>query len=1271
MNLFHIWLTFIVVLASIGQWKVFIAAVPNCPGLLPGSQAALSVSACSALNTVTEIKIEVNGVNGSVEDPAFMQSVVQLHDCGLVSLSLHGNALAGSITETWGNLTNLMSLNLAKNFLHGTIPAALGNLRQLMVLSLSSNLMHGTIPAWLGELPLMASLSLAAFQGRNPGDGRLGLVGSIPAKLAELRQLQFLALGFNSLTGTLPEGLCTPLLQVLTVSGNRLSGDSSLQQLLTCPSLWSLDLSKNNFSGSLPDIPDYPWKHLASMDLSSNSFEGTIPTALYKLPSLYQLVVANNRFSGTIHKLINSMPYMVNLNLRNNSFSGTIEEGIWYIPNLVMVDLSDNQFTGTISPALGMSPYLSIVKLANNMLTGRLPPELGLLSALAAVDVSNNNLSCNGQRQISSDSGSGSGGTRQVAQQRCPSQQLLPCILNITQELIPRPDDSHMKCPLIYRKPWQQAMKDCSSTGPAQLGDRVSSMRDLSYLVAQQSWQVDPAYYQYTGCHCLGGYREVWDGSHTSLSCQLLPPEALPAWVVPLAAALSSGCILLAAVSLLVWLSMTARLRRKWQRDKELKRYRLQGLPTAGPASIVVTDVEGYSELMRQDAPLCVKALGIHNAILRKAVSAHAGHVIEQEGDSWSVAFHRAVDAAAFCLQVQQALQKSLWPDYLGGSSSDQCNSSFYQYSHGTTAAASQVTSAAQEALTASSVAIPGQQGLTTAIAEAAASQVTQQHRWLSRRPFHKLLQSRARALPAVESSSSNSGAETCPAKMGNPGRTATANENETQMNGPSPANNADTCETHQLPSATTGPHSVGLKDSSSCHPAGHGGVRGLRVRMGLATGTVPPGRDIKTSALFQLAKCKAAAGSAAIAVVDSDMHRLALVQQGRTCWDVLHPGVSEMAVGGQILLEAQVFAAICDWLEELGSVDHRGYNDRLATTFRPPFGTSTGKPWKRTWWLAQLLRIDVPDRDPLVLDMGQFWMPSFDRHSAAGGSTAAPPPHRHEDLSLAAAGANMEVNATQTAAASQGCPLANHCIKGVLQLYTIVARPLCARVKAWPGRIMNFNDGVQQIGRGFLEAPAASLADLLQDASSSAQRPVLPAVTIVFAAVHGGDVLVRKKGKAAQAVHQTLVKLMQATLLALSDGYLCREQEAVMKYMLAFSGPARAAEWCLVMQDVLQHMVWLVEATEAPASHRTTSTSVSGGELSDTATNSQGASGRRCLAMKMALAEGVPEDISPDTLGRADYFGPGVNLAARLMAAATPEAPVVVSSETAQAIFR
>jgi len=40
---------------------------------------------------------------------------------------------------------------------------------------------------------------------------------------------------------------------------------------------------------------------------------------------------------------------------------------------------------------------------------------------------------------------------------------------------------------------------------------------------------------------------------------------------------------------------------------------------------------------------------------MRRATAAHAGNVIEQEGDSWSVVFHTPMDAAAFCLQVGAA----------------------------------------------------------------------------------------------------------------------------------------------------------------------------------------------------------------------------------------------------------------------------------------------------------------------------------------------------------------------------------------------------------------------------------------------------------------------------------------------------------------------------------------------------------------------------------------------------------------------------------------
>lgn len=46
---------------------------------------------------------------------------------------------------------------------------------------------------------------------------------------------------------------------------------------------------------------------------------------------------------------------------------------------------------------------------------------------------------------------------------------------------------------------------------------------------------------------------------------------------------------------------------------------------------------------------------------MRRAAAAHAGNVIEQEGDSWSVVFHTPMDAVAFCLQVGAVERAASW----------------------------------------------------------------------------------------------------------------------------------------------------------------------------------------------------------------------------------------------------------------------------------------------------------------------------------------------------------------------------------------------------------------------------------------------------------------------------------------------------------------------------------------------------------------------------------------------------------------------------------
>lgn len=49
---------------------------------------------------------------------------------------------------------------------------------------------------------------------------------------------------------------------------------------------------------------------------------------------------------------------------------------------------------------------------------------------------------------------------------------------------------------------------------------------------------------------------------------------------------------------------------------------------------------------------LLLQALLLHNQVLKHACYDNIGYVLEQEGDSFTVAFHEPQDAVAFALQV-------------------------------------------------------------------------------------------------------------------------------------------------------------------------------------------------------------------------------------------------------------------------------------------------------------------------------------------------------------------------------------------------------------------------------------------------------------------------------------------------------------------------------------------------------------------------------------------------------------------------------------------
>ena len=61
-------------------------------------------------------------------------------------------------------------------------------------------------------------------------------------------------------------------------------------------------------------------------------------------------------------------------------------------------------------------------------------------------------------------------------------------------------------------------------------------------------------------------------------------------------------------------------------------RKRVKGEPTGGVITVVNTDIEGYSNLMKQSPALMTRALNLHNNVIRKARWNNFGYTVEQEG---------------------------------------------------------------------------------------------------------------------------------------------------------------------------------------------------------------------------------------------------------------------------------------------------------------------------------------------------------------------------------------------------------------------------------------------------------------------------------------------------------------------------------------------------------------------------------------------------------------------------------------------------------------
>lgn len=221
----------------------------------------------------------------------------------------------------------------------------------------------------------------------------------------------------------------------LTLPSNNLTGN--LQDLSALANLTTLDLSYNNFGGSMPSwfstmtslnslkltfcrftgpVPDLSaLTSLSLLNLGSNSFGGIMPTWLSTMESLEILLLADCRFIGPVSDLsqlnnlkilelgnndllggsmpswLSGMTKMKTLSLGYCGFTGSILD-LSSLEDLNTLILGGNNFNTTIPSWLYTMNNLEVISMGNCNLKGEISTDIQNLTKLRQLLIHDNNL---------------------------------------------------------------------------------------------------------------------------------------------------------------------------------------------------------------------------------------------------------------------------------------------------------------------------------------------------------------------------------------------------------------------------------------------------------------------------------------------------------------------------------------------------------------------------------------------------------------------------------------------------------------------------------------------------------------------------------------------------------------------------------------------------------------------------------------------------------------------------------------------------------------
>ncbi|XP_010266617.2 PREDICTED: LRR receptor-like serine/threonine-protein kinase GSO2 [Nelumbo nucifera] len=231
-------------------------------------------------------------------------SSLEYLNMGSVDMSKLGTNWLQSINK----LGSLKELKLGDCQLHSTpLSPPFVNLTSLLDLDLSFNSLNISILPFFLNVSSLVNLDFGYNRPKDPN----------------------LSVNLNIIDQSMPpkakETLCR--LQSLVLAGNRIGGevDKLVDILVRCKRIKMLDLSFNQFNGSLPaSIGNL--SSLDSLDLSENQFTGPLPASIGNLSLLEKLDLSYNQINGAIPIKVGQLSGLVYLYLHDNSWEGVLSE---------------------------------------------------------------------------------------------------------------------------------------------------------------------------------------------------------------------------------------------------------------------------------------------------------------------------------------------------------------------------------------------------------------------------------------------------------------------------------------------------------------------------------------------------------------------------------------------------------------------------------------------------------------------------------------------------------------------------------------------------------------------------------------------------------------------------------------------------------------------------------------------------------------------------------------------------------------------------------